>query len=53
MLRVKKNKRGIDNIFALLRYTFPKLTRVFTPSHITVVSAPMAEATDDHNMELS
>ena len=53
MLQVKKNKRGIDNIFALLRYTFPKLTRVFTPSHITVVSAPMAEVTEEHNMEVT
>lgn len=52
MLQVKRSKRGIDNIYALLKYTFPKITRVCSPAHVSVEASVMEEPTEEHNMEL-
>lgn len=36
MLQVNKAKRGIDNIFDLLKHTFPNVTRICNTLHLTV-----------------
>ena len=52
MLQVNKAKQGIVNVFDLLKYTFPNVTRICNPMHLTVEAVEYEGEEAEYNRSL-